>query len=320
MFMKRRYLALIAIILFLTFTILVYIKFSIINSNVKIHEIFLLYNNSDMSINYVYPYGYGYQIKQLYSNNVSIFISPYLWNYRMAEGFINLTYIKDYGLRLIVNLTSFKKINPNIDVDGYPGIMYGQEYWFPFQGKTAESQWLELPINVTTTPKIYSLLNYTIWDENGTIDDFSYDIWLSQNPNISNLQFPDIELMIWLYHESNITSPFFIKEGNVTVTIEVNGTKENDTFLVYVLPHTGSASGWIGVYYLSEKNLEGEVEIPLNFFLNNEFFFINKVFPQIYEKTFYLDAIQIGMEFNDNHGNAQMGFNLYSWDLTIIDE
>ncbi|TRM79750.1 hypothetical protein DJ531_13265, partial [Sulfolobus sp. A20-N-F6] len=139
-------------------------------------------------------------------------------------------------------------------------------------------------------------------------------------PNISNLQFPDIELMIWLYHESNITSPFFIKEGNVTVTIEVNGTKENDTFLVYVLPHTGSASGWIGVYYLSEKNLEGEVEIPLNFFLNNEFFFINKVFPQIYEKTFYLDAIQIGMEFNDNHGNAQMGFNLYSWDLTIIDE
>ncbi len=238
-----------------------------------------------------------------------------MWNYRSAQGTVNLTYKAYKGLYVAINVTSFKKINPSIDVDGYPGN--SQEYWFPFQGRTVESNLLNLPINVTKLPVIDSLLNYTVWDNNGVIDDFSYDIWLTTNPNTTNLQFPDIELMIWLYHQSNITSSYFIKEGELNVTIYVNGTRLIDTFVIYVLPHTGSSSGWIGVYFLSEKNLEGAVKIPLSLFIENEFEYIEKVFPQVSKQSYYLDAIQVGMEFNDINGSANLGYMLYSWYLYI---
>jgi hypothetical protein len=73
--------------------------------------------------------------------------------------------------------------------------------------------------------------------------------------------------MIWMYHKENISSSYFVREGNVTITAVINGSIENETFTVYVLPHTGSTNGWIGVYYVSQKELEGNVSLPLSYLI-----------------------------------------------------
>ncbi|MUM65651.1 hypothetical protein D1867_10445 [Acidianus infernus] len=265
-----------------------------------------------------------YSMGEIYSIDCSFFVSPFLWNLKYADGNANLTF-RNGVLYVNVNFSHFEKITPSIPVDGYPGLMYGHEGWFPFAGTTIENPSLVLPKKVYCLPNIISTLNYSVWVQEGTIDDFSYDIWLSQNPNTTYLAFPDIELMIWLYHNETLSS-YFIKVGEVQVPICVNGSKITCTFTVYILPHTGSSNGWIGVYYLSNQNLEGKVSIPLTFFIKDEFQWINKIFPTINESSYYLDAIQVGMEFNDYNGIAQLGYTLYCWIMStpqgvkILDE
>jgi len=39
-----------------------------------------------------------------------------------------------------------------------------------------------------------------------------------------------------MYHEENISSPYFLRVGNLTAPALVNGAWENITFIVYVLP------------------------------------------------------------------------------------
>ncbi|MEJ2771731.1 MULTISPECIES: hypothetical protein [unclassified Stygiolobus] len=53
----------------------------------------------------------------------------------------------------------------------------------------------------------------------------------------------------------------------MTGTAFINGSLENETFTLYVLPHTGSANGWIGVYYVSQKELEGNISLPLSYLI-----------------------------------------------------
>jgi hypothetical protein len=219
-------------------------------------------------------------------------------------------------LNVNINLTKFKKITPSIQVDGYPGVMYGQECWFPFAGHTMEYL-LHLPALVTSLPQTESCLDYSLWLHNGSIQDFSYDIWMSQDPNTTYLKFPDVEIMIWLYHQEEITSSYFVKEGQFSVPGFVNGTPENLTFSVYVLPHTGSGDGWIGVYFVGQSQLEGKVKIPLTEFVQGSFPYMEKVFHNLSDEGYYLDAIQVGMEFNnDSVGTATMGYSLYNWTIT----
>jgi hypothetical protein len=265
-----------------------------------------------------------YAMAEIYSYNCSLFVSPYLWNLKYADGNANLTF-RNGVLYVNINFSNFEKISPSIPVDGYPGLMYGHEGWFPFAGTTIENPSLVLPRKVYCLPNITSTLNFSLWVKEGNIDDFSYDIWLSQNPNITYLAYPDIELMIWLYHNETLSS-YFIKEGEVKVPIYVNGSEITCTFTVYILPHTGSSNGWIGVYYLSNKNLEGKVSIPLTFFIKDEFQWIDKIFPTVNESSYYLDGIQVGMEFNDYNGIAELGYTLYCWIMStpqgvmILDE
>jgi len=119
-----------------------------------------------------------------------------------------------------------------------------------------------------------------------------------------------------MYHEENISSSYLIREGNVTVTAVINGSIENETFTIYVLPHTGSANGWIGVYYVSQKELEGNISLPLSYLIKQSVNFASKVFPSLFLSQYYLNAIQVGMEFNnDPQGNAKLGYELYGWFL-----
>ncbi len=281
-----------------------------ITGPIKSSEIKAPANIQEFSIIGSYKSDSEYAIGEVYFNNYSLFVSPFLWNLKYADGEANLTF-KNGVLCVYVNFSQFKKINPSIPVDGYPGIMYGHEGWFPFAGTTIEN--LKLPMKVCKLPNVTATLNFTVWIKEGIIDDFSYDIWLTQNPNVTYLAYPSIELMIWLFHNETLSS-YFVKEGEVKVPIYVNGTTVTCTFTVYILPHTGSSNGWIGAYYLSQKNLEGKVEIPLTFFVKNEFNWINKIF-NVNESSYYLDGVQVGMEFNDCNGNAQLGYTLYCFKI-----
>ncbi|MCY0868398.1 MAG: hypothetical protein OWQ48_04105 [Desulfurococcus sp.] len=253
---------------------------------------------------------------EIHCGDCSLFASPNLWNSAYADGNVNLTY-KNGVVYANVNLSNVMKKSPSIPVVGYPKLVYGYEgWWFPHAG-TIQNPHLVLPMKVSVLPDITSILRYSLWVKEGYILDFSYDIWLTQNPNTKRLAFPDIELMIWLHHQGEALPPPFIKMGEVQVPIYVNGSRTTWTFTVYVLPHTGSPTGWIGVYYLSNKNLEGEVSIPLTFFIKDEFRWINKVFPEINESQYYLNSINVGMEFNDINGRVELGYTLYEWSMTV---
>mgnify|MGYP001770664726 CR=1 FL=1 len=254
----------------------------------------------------------AYSMVEVYGNGVSVFVSPLLWNMAYSRGLVNMT-LGNY-LHVSVDLRDFRKVNPSIPVDGYPSVMYGQECWPPFAGRTVESG-IALPARIANMPNFNSTVYYTIYQVDGVVDDFSYDIWLTENPCPTNLVFPDIEIMVWLYHEGHLPSPPFIEVGNLTVTVYVNGKPIKDAFIVYVLPHTGSASGWIGVYYVSGIQLVGRVTIPLSELIRDSFNFINRVYPSITPSSYYLDAIQLGMEFNDDNGTAILGYTLYYWEL-----
>jgi hypothetical protein len=258
----------------------------------------------------------AYAMAMVYSNNASLYVSPFLWNMKSANGYANLTYEGNI-LKVNVNFTNFEKITPSIPVDGYPGVMYGQEYWFPFAGKTLMPSYFTFPMEVNKLLNFKSTLSYETYDNKGIIDDFSYDIWLTQNPNTTYLQYPDIEIMIWLYHNETLSS-YFVKTGVLSENIIVNGSLVRDNFTVYILPHTGSANGWIGVYYVSQLQLQGgKVTSPLSQMIKNSFNYIQHIFPNLSFSSYYLNAIQVGMEFNDVNGKVNIGYTLYNWDITI---
>ncbi|AHC52035.1 cellulase [Sulfolobus acidocaldarius SUSAZ] len=261
----------------------------------------------------------AYAMGMVYSKNASLFISPFLWNLKSASGYTNLTYMGNI-LLVNVNFTNFEKINSNLQVDGYPGVMYGKEDWFPFAGKTLMPSYFVLPMRVISLPNFNSTLSYKTYDNKGIIDDLSYDIWLTQSPNTTYLLFPDMEIMIWLYYNETL-SQYFVKAGVIRESIVVNGTMIQDNFTVYILPHTGSVNGWIGVYYISQLELPaGNVTIPMSSLIKDSFNYVRGVFPDLQTSAYYLCAIQVGMEFNDIHGVVNVGYTLYNWTMTIQDE
>lgn len=259
-----------------------------------------------------------YAMALLYNNETSLYASPFLWNIESAQGEVMMNFTP--YLSVSVDMYNIEKITPSIPVDGYPGLMYGQELWFPFAGKTKVSNYLPLPMIVSNLPDFLSVLNFTVYDNVGAIDDFSYDIWLSQNPDITYVQYGDFEVMIWMYWQENITNnPYFVYAGTMRIPTLINGTIENLTWSVYVLPRTGSANGWTSIYFLSPEPLEGQVGIPIAYILKNMGPYLSKAGVTIYNpNTYYLDAIQVGMEFNDDNGVANLGYILYSWYITNV--
>ncbi|AWR98165.1 cellulase [Acidianus sulfidivorans JP7] len=260
-----------------------------------------------------------YGMALLQNNGTSLYASPFLWNIKSAQGQVTMNFTP--YLQVKVDMSNIEKITPSIPVNGYPGLMYGQELWFPFAGKTQVSPLLPLPMIVSKLPNFYSILNFTVYENVGVIDDFSYDIWLSQNPNITYLQYGDFEVMIWMNWNENITAgdPYMVPVGTMNIPTLINGSIQNLTWSVYVLPRTGSASGWTSIYFLSPQKLTGEVGVPIAYILKNMGSYLEKAGVSIYNPdTYYLDAIQVGMEFNnDSSGAADLGYTLYSWTIEI---
>ncbi|AGE71770.1 GH12 family glycosyl hydrolase domain-containing protein [Sulfolobus acidocaldarius] len=315
--MKIRLLILLsAIFLIIFITIIVFI---VLLPNYSKNDCIITLGNTyggEFSILGKYQSDSTYAIGMVYSKNASLFVSPFLWNLKTALGYTNLTY-RGNTLVVNVNFTNFEKINSNLQVDGYPGVMYGQEDWFPFAGRTLMPSCFVLPVKVISLPNFNSTLSYKINDNRGIIDDFSYDIWLTQNPNTTYIQFPDVEIMIWLYHNETL-SDYFVKAGVMSVNIMVNGTVIQDDFTVYILPHTGSSNGWIGVYYISQLELSaGNITVPMSTLIKDSFNYIRGVFPDLQTSAYYLNAIQVGMEFNDINGVVNVGYTLYNWTITI---
>jgi len=288
-----------------------------VSGNWSNHLIFLYNTWGSFTVLGSYEGDSAYSVGEAYTPDATIFLSPFIWNMKSAAGYVNMTY-HGSTLRVNISMTNFHRISPNINVDGYPGVMYGQEYWFPFVGSTFQSFLLDLPAKVESLPQTQSQLSYSLWSYRGSIDDFSYDIWLTQDPNTTHLSFPDVEIMIWLYHQEQVTSSYFVPVGSFVVTGIVNGTSKSLDFSVYVLPHTGNSNGWIGVYYVSQQQLEGNVTLPLTKMIQASFPFMKNVFNNISEAPYYLNAIQVGMEFNnDSTGAAIMGYYLYNWTIEV---
>mgnify|MGYP001770890288 CR=1 FL=1 len=68
--------------------------------------------------------------------------------------------LSDY-LHISVDLHDFRKVIPSIPVDGYPGVMYGQECWFPFAGRTEES--IALPARIVDMSNFNFTVYYTVY-------------------------------------------------------------------------------------------------------------------------------------------------------------
>ncbi|BFH74238.1 hypothetical protein SJAV_21820 [Sulfurisphaera javensis] len=270
--------------------------------------------------NYLADSEYG--LGEIYGVNTSLYISPYMWNVKSAKGVVNMT-VNPF-LHVTVNLTNVQKITPTIMVDGYPDVIYGDEPFFPVYNKTIESPYLELPELVEDLPTyMYSYVNFSVWDINGTINDFSYDIWLSPNPYAYNLHYGDYEIMIWMYWQQNLnTTPGFLKYakylGITQIPTYINGTYySNWPYFVYILPQTGSAGGWTTIYFISVKPIEGLIGFPIASVLKNMGSFLIEDGVTNYDPyDTYLLNIRVGMEFNGT--NVLLGYNLYQW--YIIEE
>ncbi|MBP1357916.1 MAG: hypothetical protein JZD40_05460 [Sulfolobus sp.] len=188
--------------------------------------------------------------------NTSLAVSPFLWNlYFSNKILMNLTFNGKYFNVSIIAI-NISYISPSIHVLGYPGFMYGYETWFSFSemGKTKEYG-LYLPEKLSNLSNFYSFLYYTVWNVTGRIDDFSYDMWLTPQPNVPQLSKGDIEVMIWNYWGQNLSNvPYFAYIGNAHFPTYINGTIKNVNYSIYILNYTGSMNGWTGVYYLMQDH------------------------------------------------------------------
>jgi len=257
-----------------------------------------------------------YAMAELQDQGASLLLSPFLWNLRSAQGEARLT-CSSQGLSVQVSMRHFVKIQPQIDVGGYPGVMYGQELWFPFAAASQRVSWFHLPLPVDALPPVRSTLATQTFVHHGSITDLSYDIWLTRNPKTRRLRFPDLELMIWFIHQGTLGPPF-LHLGTLKEEVRWHHQPVPVSFAVYLLPHTGSASGWVGIYLLADQELVGTLTLPLTSMIQAIFPYLEQVFPQLTPQTYLLDAIQVGMEFNpDAQGQVDLGYTLRRWSLHL---
>ncbi|WP_449462116.1 cellulase [Tardisphaera miroshnichenkoae] len=263
-----------------------------------------------------------YAMAEVKGDGLSLMMSPFMWNLAGANGSVNMIF-KDQRLKVSINLSDVTDIS-SIEVTGYPGLMYGKELWFPFGTATEQLKALALPSIVSDLPSFYSVLNYSTYVDVGSIGDFSYDIWLTNNPDITSLGSQDIEVMIWMYSQSPELSQPFLNLGTISAPTIINGTTVRAQYQVYVLPHTGSATGWAGVYFVLQYPSaggvpRGEVGVPIKTLLEDISTLLPKAGLTFYNPSaYYLNAIQVGMETYYSATNSLIaGYTLYSWKVII---
>ncbi|BCU67789.1 hypothetical protein HS7_12260 [Sulfolobales archaeon HS-7] len=261
---------------------------------------------------------YWYPLTFIRGNEASLIASPFMWNVEEANGYSLVTYNRT-GFYVLVNLTNVKKTAPGTPVLGYPGLMYGAEEWFPFENRTYEVSWLPLPEILGQTPNFTSTVKYALFLYRGSITDFSYDIWLTPQPgtNVSSITKGDLEVMFWMYYTENLSrAPYYQYAGSITLTDYINGTKTPISWNVWVLNVSGG--GWTLVVFTPKIPLySGEFEIPVGIALKQLSVILeSKAGWKDSILHYYLDAIQVGMEINNQNGVAVGGYHLYSWEIS----
>ncbi len=231
---------------------------------------------------------------------------PDLWNLEKAQG-STLMNIGENG-QLTVN-SSFKNVISEVyTILGYPEIGYGYNLEDEMFGN-AQSSSLIFPMNYHK----FSNLNFSS-DSNYTFEklqpsnipiDFSYDLWLEQNPTPSNQPTNnDLEVMIWMYSQDN--HPIGNQIGQYNITISINGHKMLSTWNVFA----GRANPWETVsFVLNTKYSSSSSNITLN--LSK---FINKAGEDSHLNlsTYTMMGIEIGNEF----GNENLANNVSDWSVS----
>jgi hypothetical protein len=264
-----------------------------------------------------------YSMAEIYLGNATLLASPFLWNLKSGGGFVNMSF-NYMGVTVNETLTKVNLIDPEIHVIGYPGLMYGEEYWFPFASRTTTCNPLRLPIKLSELGDVWVTINYSLWRHLGTIDDFSYDIWLTRDPNTTYLGSGDVEVMLWMFANESLQSQrYWIDAGDVSVPTSILSNETmiggNMTYAVFILPHTGGASGWSLIIFIPEFNeyhglWSGTYSINLNGLLSNAVSELGRM--GLIGDTLYLNAIQVGLESYPNKGNISVGYHIYSWYLS----
>lgn len=262
-----------------------------------------------------------YGMTEIQGLDSSLMVSPFLWNVKSARGYTTLYYDGD-SLNVTVSMNSVHKISPQIPVLGYPGVMYGQEPWFPFNTTTREYPQFTLPQRLGNLSLNWSVLDYRVFNGSGqgTVQDFSYDIWITPREGVTSLTQGDIEVMVWFYSSQNLSgAPYFTQGPTLDIPTLINSSVQEVPYKVYILNYSGG--GWTLVVFQSEEQLkQGQVGVPLGRILSQEV-------PEVLGsyagwkgnlQGYYLDAIQVGEEFNTvQGGSVDVGYDLYSWYVTV---
>lgn len=123
--------------------------------------------------------------------------------------------------------------------------------------------------------------------------------------------------MFWMWYTQNLSHVrYYAYEGTLDIPTFLNGTLENYPWSVYVLNY--SADGWTLMVFTSSRQLQGSVGIPIGWVLKESTQFLYNQGWRASLSAYYLDAIQVGMEFNNApNGSVDVGYNLYQWYLNF---
>ena len=274
-------------------------------------------------------YNNSYHIVSIINDKTVYAMEPNFWNVNSSVGIVNMSY--DYNsntLNVYANVSNITIRNIYSCVDGYSEILYGRSPWgnytinkengtkFPIYVKNLSNQYSNIYIDVN-----YSINNYS----NGLPMDFSFDFWITKYEDETIITLDDVELMIWLYSDNDLT-PAGDYIGDITIPIYINGTLVNNTWkIMYQKPQFR----WAYISYVSNISLKkNEVKIDIIPFINKTLqIVINDSDGRVNDSNLYLQGCELGFEFGKTYvlnntyittNNATFNWSIYNFEVNAI--
>lgn len=251
-------------------------------------------------------------------------ISTMLWNLVGGSGNVTMVLLGGH-LYVYINVMGVSRAVKFTPVVGFPDIMYGWYSWGPFYTRTSSYSFLSLPMPASKVSNVWSVVNYSLSLIRGAYNDFSYDIWLVRSPGATSLGPSDVELMLWMFANQSLAGlPYWVTWKPITMPTLINGSIENVTYQVFILPRNGGPSGWMLIILIPEINLSGgqyhgllrgEYGVDLGELMNKTLNIIGEFNGTQWEQGLYLSVIQLGAEVDAPGGDMIMNFNISSWYL-----
>ncbi len=232
-------------------------------------------------------------------------IGPDLWNLVSANGNTTMKYI---GGKLLTN-SSFNDVKSNVDtILGYPEVAYGYNLEDQMFGDRQNTS-LIFPVKFSAFERLNftSTANFSfekLYPSNIPID-FSYDLWLEQNPSSGNMPTSqDLEVMIWMYCQDN--QPIGQQIGSFHMDASFNGNTINATWEIWY----GKANAWPTVSFILE---DPAVTMNSNISLNISKFIIE---GGIVSGENLSNHTLMGIEMGNEFGNENLSTNISEWVLS----